>query len=97
MEAVADIADMHINVPNLRLGGMLNVHQKRIFDNIKSYPISQKELEELLENLIIDPFKNFNSPCLNRCSSNMQVRMSCTYKPIISRGDNFHAFKLTYN
>uniref|UniRef100_A0A1X7SQG3 ATP-dependent DNA helicase n=1 Tax=Amphimedon queenslandica TaxID=400682 RepID=A0A1X7SQG3_AMPQE len=53
MEAVADIADMHINVPNLTLeqrDAMLNVDQKRIFDKIKSHLISQKEREDLLEN-----------------------------------------------
>uniref|UniRef100_A0A1X7UBJ7 Uncharacterized protein n=1 Tax=Amphimedon queenslandica TaxID=400682 RepID=A0A1X7UBJ7_AMPQE len=53
MEAVADIADMHINVPNLTLEqreAIINVHQKRIFDKIKSHLISQKELEDLLEN-----------------------------------------------
>uniref|UniRef100_A0A1X7U4I0 Uncharacterized protein n=1 Tax=Amphimedon queenslandica TaxID=400682 RepID=A0A1X7U4I0_AMPQE len=53
MEAVADIADMHINVPNLTLEqreAMLNVDQKRIFDKIKSHPLSQKEREDLLEN-----------------------------------------------
>uniref|UniRef100_A0A1X7TCG3 DNA helicase Pif1-like 2B domain-containing protein n=1 Tax=Amphimedon queenslandica TaxID=400682 RepID=A0A1X7TCG3_AMPQE len=53
MEAVADIADMHINVPNLTLEqreAMLNVDQKRIFDKIKSHLISQKEREDLLEN-----------------------------------------------
>uniref|UniRef100_A0A1X7VG67 ATP-dependent DNA helicase n=1 Tax=Amphimedon queenslandica TaxID=400682 RepID=A0A1X7VG67_AMPQE len=53
MEAVADIADMHINVPNLTLEQretMLNVDQKRIFDKIKSHLISQKEREDLLEN-----------------------------------------------
>uniref|UniRef100_A0A1X7TGR5 Uncharacterized protein n=1 Tax=Amphimedon queenslandica TaxID=400682 RepID=A0A1X7TGR5_AMPQE len=39
MEAVADIADMHINVPNLTLEqreAMLNVDQKKNFDKIKS-------------------------------------------------------------
>uniref|UniRef100_A0A1X7UA62 Uncharacterized protein n=1 Tax=Amphimedon queenslandica TaxID=400682 RepID=A0A1X7UA62_AMPQE len=53
MEAVADIADMHINVPNLTLEqreAMLNVDQKRIFDKIKSHFMSQKESEDLLEN-----------------------------------------------
>ena len=54
MEAVADIADMHIiNVPNLTLEqreAMLNVNQKRIFDKIKSHVMSQKEREDLLEN-----------------------------------------------
>uniref|UniRef100_A0A1X7TST1 ATP-dependent DNA helicase n=1 Tax=Amphimedon queenslandica TaxID=400682 RepID=A0A1X7TST1_AMPQE len=53
MEAVAAIADMHINVPNLTLEqreAMLNVDQKRIFDKIKSHLISQKEREVLLEN-----------------------------------------------
>uniref|UniRef100_A0A1X7U1I1 ATP-dependent DNA helicase n=2 Tax=Amphimedon queenslandica TaxID=400682 RepID=A0A1X7U1I1_AMPQE len=53
MEAVADIADMHINVPNLTLEqreAMLNLDQKRIFDKIKSHLISQKEREDLLEN-----------------------------------------------
>ena len=53
MEAVADIADMHINVPNLTLEqreAMLNVDQKRIFDKIKSHLMSQKEREDLLEN-----------------------------------------------
>uniref|UniRef100_A0A1X7V4W2 ATP-dependent DNA helicase n=1 Tax=Amphimedon queenslandica TaxID=400682 RepID=A0A1X7V4W2_AMPQE len=53
MEAVADIADMHINIPNLTLEqrvAMLNVDQKRIFDKIKSHFISQKEREDLLEN-----------------------------------------------
>uniref|UniRef100_A0A1X7SM34 ATP-dependent DNA helicase n=1 Tax=Amphimedon queenslandica TaxID=400682 RepID=A0A1X7SM34_AMPQE len=53
MEAVADIADMHINVPNLTLEqreAMLNVDQKRIFDKIKSHLLSQKEREDLLEN-----------------------------------------------
>uniref|UniRef100_A0A1X7T9G7 Uncharacterized protein n=1 Tax=Amphimedon queenslandica TaxID=400682 RepID=A0A1X7T9G7_AMPQE len=53
MEAVADIADMHINVPNLTLEqreAMLNVDQKRMFDKIKSHYISQKEREDLLEN-----------------------------------------------
>uniref|UniRef100_A0A1X7T345 ATP-dependent DNA helicase n=1 Tax=Amphimedon queenslandica TaxID=400682 RepID=A0A1X7T345_AMPQE len=52
MEAVADIADMHINVPNLTLEqreAMLNVNQKRISDKIKSHLISQKE-HDLLEN-----------------------------------------------
>uniref|UniRef100_A0A1X7TCH9 Uncharacterized protein n=1 Tax=Amphimedon queenslandica TaxID=400682 RepID=A0A1X7TCH9_AMPQE len=37
MEAVADIADMHIHVPNLTLDqseAMLNVDQKKIFDKI---------------------------------------------------------------
>uniref|UniRef100_A0A1X7SDM8 ATP-dependent DNA helicase n=1 Tax=Amphimedon queenslandica TaxID=400682 RepID=A0A1X7SDM8_AMPQE len=50
MEAVADIADMHINVPNLTLEqreAMFNVDQKRIFDKIKSHLISQKECEDL--------------------------------------------------
>uniref|UniRef100_A0A1X7TTM4 Helitron helicase-like domain-containing protein n=1 Tax=Amphimedon queenslandica TaxID=400682 RepID=A0A1X7TTM4_AMPQE len=45
MEAVADIADMHINVPNLTLEqreAMLNVDQKTIFDKIKSHLLSQK-------------------------------------------------------
>ena len=49
MEAVAEIADMHINVPNLTLEQretMLNVDQKRIFDKIKSHLMSQKEREE---------------------------------------------------
>uniref|UniRef100_A0A1X7UUA3 Uncharacterized protein n=1 Tax=Amphimedon queenslandica TaxID=400682 RepID=A0A1X7UUA3_AMPQE len=53
MEAVADIADMHINVPNLTLKqreAMLNVDQKRIFHKIKSHFISQKGREDLLEN-----------------------------------------------
>ena len=51
MEAVADIADMHINVPNLTFReAMLNVDQKRIFDKIKSHLMSQKEREDLLEN-----------------------------------------------
>uniref|UniRef100_A0A1X7VF99 DNA helicase Pif1-like 2B domain-containing protein n=1 Tax=Amphimedon queenslandica TaxID=400682 RepID=A0A1X7VF99_AMPQE len=53
MEAVADIADMHITVPNLTLEqreAMLNVDQKRIFDKIKSHLISQKEREDLFEN-----------------------------------------------
>uniref|UniRef100_A0A1X7UAS7 Uncharacterized protein n=1 Tax=Amphimedon queenslandica TaxID=400682 RepID=A0A1X7UAS7_AMPQE len=53
MEAVADIADMHINVPILtleQLKAMLIVDQKRIFDKIKSHLISQKEHEDLLEN-----------------------------------------------
>uniref|UniRef100_A0A1X7VBG3 ATP-dependent DNA helicase n=1 Tax=Amphimedon queenslandica TaxID=400682 RepID=A0A1X7VBG3_AMPQE len=53
MEAVADIADRHINVPNLTLEqreAMLNVDQKRIFDKIKSHLISQKERKDLLEN-----------------------------------------------
>uniref|UniRef100_A0A1X7TVE8 Uncharacterized protein n=1 Tax=Amphimedon queenslandica TaxID=400682 RepID=A0A1X7TVE8_AMPQE len=43
MEAVADIADMQINVPNLTLEqkeAMLNVDQKRIFDKIKIHLIS---------------------------------------------------------
>uniref|UniRef100_A0A1X7UQ58 Uncharacterized protein n=1 Tax=Amphimedon queenslandica TaxID=400682 RepID=A0A1X7UQ58_AMPQE len=50
LEAVADIADMHINVPNLTLEqreAMFNVDQKRIFDKIKSHLISQKECEDL--------------------------------------------------
>uniref|UniRef100_A0A1X7VF61 ATP-dependent DNA helicase n=1 Tax=Amphimedon queenslandica TaxID=400682 RepID=A0A1X7VF61_AMPQE len=46
MEAVADIADMHINQRET----MLNVDHKRIFDKIKSHLISQKEREDLLEN-----------------------------------------------
>uniref|UniRef100_A0A1X7UNC0 ATP-dependent DNA helicase n=1 Tax=Amphimedon queenslandica TaxID=400682 RepID=A0A1X7UNC0_AMPQE len=53
MEAVTNIADMHINVPNLTLEQretMLNVGQKRIFDKIKSHLLSQKEREDLLEN-----------------------------------------------
>uniref|UniRef100_A0A1X7U5T0 ATP-dependent DNA helicase n=1 Tax=Amphimedon queenslandica TaxID=400682 RepID=A0A1X7U5T0_AMPQE len=53
MEAVADIADMHINVPNLTLEqrkAMLNVDQKRILNKIKSHILSQKEREDLLEN-----------------------------------------------
>uniref|UniRef100_A0A1X7VRW4 Uncharacterized protein n=1 Tax=Amphimedon queenslandica TaxID=400682 RepID=A0A1X7VRW4_AMPQE len=53
MEAVADIADMHINVPYLTLEqreAMLNVDQKRIFDKNYSHLISQKECENLLEN-----------------------------------------------
>uniref|UniRef100_A0A1X7TWR2 Uncharacterized protein n=1 Tax=Amphimedon queenslandica TaxID=400682 RepID=A0A1X7TWR2_AMPQE len=53
MEAVANIADMHINVPNLALEykeAKLNVGQKRIFDKIKSHLINQKEREDLLEN-----------------------------------------------
>uniref|UniRef100_A0A1X7UXD5 ATP-dependent DNA helicase n=1 Tax=Amphimedon queenslandica TaxID=400682 RepID=A0A1X7UXD5_AMPQE len=53
LEAVADIADMDINVPNLTLEqkeAMLNVNQKRIFDKIKSHLISQKERKDLLEN-----------------------------------------------
>uniref|UniRef100_A0A1X7TWD7 Helitron helicase-like domain-containing protein n=1 Tax=Amphimedon queenslandica TaxID=400682 RepID=A0A1X7TWD7_AMPQE len=53
MEAVPDIADMHINVPILTLEqreAMLNVDQKRIFDKIKSHLISQKEREDILEN-----------------------------------------------
>uniref|UniRef100_A0A1X7VSE4 Uncharacterized protein n=1 Tax=Amphimedon queenslandica TaxID=400682 RepID=A0A1X7VSE4_AMPQE len=53
MTAVADIDDMHINVPNLTLEqreAMLNVDQKRIFDKIKSHLISQKEHENLIEN-----------------------------------------------
>uniref|UniRef100_A0A1X7UKY1 ATP-dependent DNA helicase n=1 Tax=Amphimedon queenslandica TaxID=400682 RepID=A0A1X7UKY1_AMPQE len=53
MEAVADIADMHINVRNLTLEQrktMFNVDQKRIFDKIKSHLINQKEREDLLEN-----------------------------------------------
>ena len=57
MEAVADIADMHINVPNLTLEqkeAMLNVHQKRIFDKFKSRFMSQKEREDLLENDYLD-------------------------------------------
>uniref|UniRef100_A0A1X7TY86 Uncharacterized protein n=1 Tax=Amphimedon queenslandica TaxID=400682 RepID=A0A1X7TY86_AMPQE len=52
MEAVADIADMHINVPILTLEqreAMLNVDQKRIFDKNKSHLMSQKEREDLLE------------------------------------------------
>ena len=52
LEAVADIADMHINVPNLTLEqreAMLNVDQKRIFDKTKSHLMSQKEREDLLE------------------------------------------------
>uniref|UniRef100_A0A1X7U912 ATP-dependent DNA helicase n=1 Tax=Amphimedon queenslandica TaxID=400682 RepID=A0A1X7U912_AMPQE len=52
MEAVADIADMHINVPNLTIEQretMLNVDQKRIFDKIRSHLISQKEHEDILE------------------------------------------------
>uniref|UniRef100_A0A1X7V602 Uncharacterized protein n=1 Tax=Amphimedon queenslandica TaxID=400682 RepID=A0A1X7V602_AMPQE len=53
MKAVADIADMHINVPNLTLEQreiMLNVDQKRIFDKIKTHLISQKEHKDLLGN-----------------------------------------------
>uniref|UniRef100_A0A1X7TZT3 Uncharacterized protein n=1 Tax=Amphimedon queenslandica TaxID=400682 RepID=A0A1X7TZT3_AMPQE len=53
MEAVADIAHMHINVPNLTLEQreeMLNVDQKRIFYKIKSHLISQKERQDLVEN-----------------------------------------------
>uniref|UniRef100_A0A1X7UXR9 ATP-dependent DNA helicase n=1 Tax=Amphimedon queenslandica TaxID=400682 RepID=A0A1X7UXR9_AMPQE len=53
MEAVADIADMHIYIPNLTLEQieeMLNVDQKKIFDKIKSHLINQKESEDLLEN-----------------------------------------------
>ena len=42
MEAVDNIADMHINVPNLT-SAMLNVDQKRIFDKIESHLISQKK------------------------------------------------------
>uniref|UniRef100_A0A1X7TH89 Uncharacterized protein n=1 Tax=Amphimedon queenslandica TaxID=400682 RepID=A0A1X7TH89_AMPQE len=52
MEAVADIADMHINVPNLTLEqreAMLNVDQKKFLIKL-SHLISQKELEDLLEN-----------------------------------------------
>uniref|UniRef100_A0A1X7U945 Uncharacterized protein n=1 Tax=Amphimedon queenslandica TaxID=400682 RepID=A0A1X7U945_AMPQE len=53
MEAVADIANMHINVPNLTLEqreAMFNVDHKRIFHKIRSHLISQKECEDLLEN-----------------------------------------------
>uniref|UniRef100_A0A1X7VTP9 ATP-dependent DNA helicase n=1 Tax=Amphimedon queenslandica TaxID=400682 RepID=A0A1X7VTP9_AMPQE len=53
MEAVAHVADMHINVPNLTLEqreAMLNVDQKRIFDKIKTHLLSQKERGDLLEN-----------------------------------------------
>uniref|UniRef100_A0A1X7T7Y2 ATP-dependent DNA helicase n=1 Tax=Amphimedon queenslandica TaxID=400682 RepID=A0A1X7T7Y2_AMPQE len=53
MEAVADIANMHINVPNLTLKqreAMFNVDPKRIFDKIKRHLISQKKREDLLEN-----------------------------------------------
>ena len=53
LEAVADIADMHINIPNLTLEqreAMLNVDQKRIFDKTMSHLMSQKEREDLLEN-----------------------------------------------
>uniref|UniRef100_A0A1X7UDY9 Uncharacterized protein n=1 Tax=Amphimedon queenslandica TaxID=400682 RepID=A0A1X7UDY9_AMPQE len=53
MEAVADIADIHINAPNLTLEqreAMLNVDQTRIFDKIESHLINQKEREDLLEN-----------------------------------------------
>uniref|UniRef100_A0A1X7V7A6 Uncharacterized protein n=1 Tax=Amphimedon queenslandica TaxID=400682 RepID=A0A1X7V7A6_AMPQE len=49
MEAVADIADTHINVPNLTLEqreAMFNVDQKRIFNKINSHLISQKERED---------------------------------------------------
>ena len=48
MEAVADIADMHINVPNLTLEkreAMLNVDQNRIFDKIKSHLMNQKNVK----------------------------------------------------
>uniref|UniRef100_A0A1X7VRA6 Uncharacterized protein n=1 Tax=Amphimedon queenslandica TaxID=400682 RepID=A0A1X7VRA6_AMPQE len=48
MEAVADIADMHINVPKLTLQQretMLNVDQKRIFDKIKSNFTSQNNVK----------------------------------------------------
>uniref|UniRef100_A0A1X7UCQ4 Uncharacterized protein n=1 Tax=Amphimedon queenslandica TaxID=400682 RepID=A0A1X7UCQ4_AMPQE len=65
MEALADIADMHINVPNLTLeerGTMLNVDQKRIFDKIKSHLISQKEREDLLENESLRLHKLFQLP-----------------------------------
>uniref|UniRef100_A0A1X7VHL7 Uncharacterized protein n=1 Tax=Amphimedon queenslandica TaxID=400682 RepID=A0A1X7VHL7_AMPQE len=51
MKAVAHIADMHINVPNLTLEqreAMLNVDQERIFDKIKSHLISQREREDVL-------------------------------------------------
>uniref|UniRef100_A0A1X7UKA3 Uncharacterized protein n=1 Tax=Amphimedon queenslandica TaxID=400682 RepID=A0A1X7UKA3_AMPQE len=50
MEAVADIADMHINVHDLTLEqreAMLNVDPKRNFDKIKSHLISQKQCEVL--------------------------------------------------
>uniref|UniRef100_A0A1X7TG12 ATP-dependent DNA helicase n=1 Tax=Amphimedon queenslandica TaxID=400682 RepID=A0A1X7TG12_AMPQE len=50
---VADIDDMHINVPNLTLEqreAMLNVYQKRIFDQIMTHLKNQKEREDLLEN-----------------------------------------------
>uniref|UniRef100_A0A1X7UEI0 ATP-dependent DNA helicase n=1 Tax=Amphimedon queenslandica TaxID=400682 RepID=A0A1X7UEI0_AMPQE len=53
MEAVADIADMQINVPNSTLEqreAMLIVDQNSIFDQIKSHLISQKEREDFLEN-----------------------------------------------
>ena len=43
MEAVADIADMHINVPNLTLEQREAMLQKSIFDKLK-------EREDLLEN-----------------------------------------------
>uniref|UniRef100_A0A1X7VPZ1 Uncharacterized protein n=1 Tax=Amphimedon queenslandica TaxID=400682 RepID=A0A1X7VPZ1_AMPQE len=45
MEAVADIADTHINVPNLTLEqreAMLNINQKRNFDKIKSFYKSKR-------------------------------------------------------
>uniref|UniRef100_A0A1X7V2I6 Uncharacterized protein n=1 Tax=Amphimedon queenslandica TaxID=400682 RepID=A0A1X7V2I6_AMPQE len=53
MQAVADVANMHINVPNITLEQretMLNEDQKRIFHKIKNHLISQKEQEDLLEN-----------------------------------------------
>uniref|UniRef100_A0A1X7SYH6 ATP-dependent DNA helicase n=1 Tax=Amphimedon queenslandica TaxID=400682 RepID=A0A1X7SYH6_AMPQE len=64
MKAVADIADMHINVPNVTLEqreAMLKVDQKRIFHEIKTHFMSKKR-EDLLENessrlLILDNIK----------------------------------------
>ena len=59
MEAVADIADMHINVPNLTLEqreAMLKVDQKRIFDKIKSH-----ESSRLLRLDTIKPLRMFIS------------------------------------
>uniref|UniRef100_A0A1X7SDU8 Uncharacterized protein n=1 Tax=Amphimedon queenslandica TaxID=400682 RepID=A0A1X7SDU8_AMPQE len=53
MEAVANIADRHIKVPNLTLEykeAMLNIGQKRIFDEIKSHHINQREREEPRDN-----------------------------------------------
>uniref|UniRef100_A0A1X7V689 Uncharacterized protein n=1 Tax=Amphimedon queenslandica TaxID=400682 RepID=A0A1X7V689_AMPQE len=50
MEAVADIADMHINVPNLTLEqreAMLNVDQNRIFDKLRAILYVKKEHKDL--------------------------------------------------